>query len=302
MRLRAVRVHNNVWGVASAVCRYCAVVPHPDQLRLFDIPARPVSFDSAVVPFTSGDVLPAVRTSWCGRYGFWRERTPTIFGGRKGVGPLIVLPDTNVLIEFRELIAEAEGGNGFVVRPGWGEHPGDALQDLVQLWWWRDVRFWVGKEHLTDERRRMAPKQREIRSAAVDQMWQDFVERGRHETVVRSDIALVSRPCPLHSGPPDPPLGDESYVEARWPAGDLDRSLVRAALDNACHVFLTRDRGVLRRRQHFINNSLAIMAPTEMIAALRAAGELDDTAGIDAPAPDITALVRLYAAFAHDDV
>jgi hypothetical protein len=57
------------------------------------------AFDGAATIRNLSASWPAIETSHCRRVGFWRERSPRVFGSRTGVGPLVVMPDTNILIE-----------------------------------------------------------------------------------------------------------------------------------------------------------------------------------------------------------
>jgi hypothetical protein len=105
-----------------------------------------------------------------------------VFGGRKGVGPLVVTPDTCILIEVREYLDRLDDDTGMLIAPNWSSLRDriDAVQDLVQLWWSRDVRFAVSSEHLADgelnEQRQLA------REAAVRELGRDYWERGGLET------------------------------------------------------------------------------------------------------------------------
>lgn len=63
------------------------------------------------------------------------QRTPAVFGCRFGVGPLEVLPDTNILISIREHLDEVIQGAGLVAGPLWSDREDqlDPLRDVVQL-------------------------------------------------------------------------------------------------------------------------------------------------------------------------
>lgn len=126
-------------GTVSA-CARCAAVPPPDQLALFGVDSDAavavgeVTDGSSVLVDRAHPHWPRVETSACGRPGFWRPRTPAIFGRRAGVGPLLVFPDTAILISLHQ---ELDENGAFTLRALWGdrERPVDALRDLVQLWW-----------------------------------------------------------------------------------------------------------------------------------------------------------------------
>src|ERR1700710_2651308 len=92
----------------SRACPWCALAPVPGQLELFDGTqfgdprAAYELVDMGLILVDDGADWTAVATSACGRFGFCRERVPAVFGGRRGIGPLIVMPDTNILISIRE--------------------------------------------------------------------------------------------------------------------------------------------------------------------------------------------------------
>jgi hypothetical protein len=245
---------------------------------------------------------PSIETSCSGRTGFWRERTPTVFGYRRGVGPLIVALDTAILISLRDELEAVEEGAGLVCGPLWSDlgSPTDALRDLIQLWWWRDVRFWVCDLHLADARKPLSPERRLARAAAVRELEQDFFERGGFETILRDDTGVIDRPCPAHAVPRRL-RSDKATTSAdkRLPRGLRDRQLVCAAHDAGCHAFVTTDKGILRCSETLAALGLAILSPTQLLSAFDESGELDDSPNpMTAPAPDLAAISRLYAGFA----
>ena len=235
----------------------------------------------------------------CGRMGFWREATPTVFGARTGVGPLLILPDTNILIDIRQEIAEIEGGTGFVVRPNWSrrETAVDALRDLMQLWWWRDLRFVVSQTHLADSRTLLAPERARAREAAVRELERDYFERGGSEVFAPDDLPLASGLCPRHTPVSSPRPSAPAPDEWRWPPHERDRELAQDAYNAGCHVFLTTEKKILRCHEALFQRGLAVLSPIQLIQELDATGELRSTRGVDGPAPDITALGRLYGGF-----
>lgn len=289
-------------------CIRCFIAPSSDQLALFDMPPDPsvrvgeVMNGSSVLATRSLTHWPRLETSACGRPGFWRPRTRAIFGVRSGVGPLLVFPDTAILISLHQGLEEA---GAFTLRPLWSDRrdPVDALRDLIQLWWYRDVRFRVSPTHLKDAApgRPMTLHQELVRRAAVRELDQDFHERGGYEPRVR-DVPIEDQPCALHSVPvrstadptvlsTDPPL----------PRRGRDKQLVYEALEEECHVFLTADRKILRCHRYFMNQGLAILSPAQVLEELDASGELDDyDTPVISPIPDITALARFHGAFASE--
>lgn len=282
------------------------MAPPSDQLALFDLSPDPgirvgeVIDGSSVLATRSFPHWPRIDTSACGRPGFWRPRTPAIFGCRSGVGPLLVFPDTAILISLHQ---EMEEAGAFTLRPQWSDShdPVDALRDLVQLWWYRDVRFRVSPTHLRDAQKPMTPQQKLARQSAVRELDQDFRERGEYEPQVR-DVSVDDQPCALHSVPvctaadlsafsPEPPL----------PKRGQDERLVFEALQEGCHLFVTADKKILRCHRSFMNMGLAILSPAQLLEELDASGELDDcNTPLNSPSPDLSALARFYGAFASE--
>ena len=194
----------------------------------------------------------------------------------------------------------------FTLRALWSdrEHPVDALRDLVQLWWWRDVRFRVSSLHLRDAKKEMTPERKVARRAAVRELRRDFCDRGGYEPFLLNEkIAIEDRPCALHSIPVSSVATDEAVSTAadRLPPGGQDGPLVLKALDAGCHVFVTCDKKILRCHSSFLPLGLAILSPAGLLEELDTSGELDDCENPwTAPSPDISALGRFYGAFASD--
>jgi hypothetical protein len=170
---------------------------------------------------------------------------------------------------------------------------------LIQLWWWRDVRFWVCPVHLRDARKPLSEDRRAAREAAMHELERDFLERGGFDSFVEEGVRVEDQPCSIHAIPTSL-LGRSSIRidSQRWPRGLRDRDLVRGASEAGCHVFLTTDKGILRCRDSLSKHGLPILSPAQLIEALDESGELNDCSGPwTAPAPDISALSRLYAGF-----
>ena len=108
------------------------------SVALFDLPPAAsvrvgeVMDGLSVLVTRSHPEWPRVETSTCGRPGFWRLRTPAIFGARSGVGPLLAFPDTTILISLHQ---EFEGVGAFTLHALWSDRHDlvGALRDLVQL-------------------------------------------------------------------------------------------------------------------------------------------------------------------------
>jgi hypothetical protein len=287
-------------------CHRCLLAGALGQLSFFDGDAYYSEdarvYDGAVIATEdTGSGRPAIETSYCGRVGFWREQSPAVFGCRIGIGPLLVMPDTNILIGIRDNLDEAEGG--LILRPIWGDHeqPMEALRELVQLWWWRDLRFAVSPLHLTDAPKPLTGDRLRAREDAVRELEQDFLDRGGGRAVVSDEWTVTDVPCALHAAPSAVRITDSGGTRHRsWPKGKRDRRLVEEAYGAGCHVFLTADKGVLRCHESLFEKGLAIMTPGQLMTALDEAGELEDTRQGDFPVPDLSALTRLYSGFAGE--
>lgn len=150
--------------------------------------------------------------------------------------------DTNILIEIRKRLAEVEGA--VVLHPQWGvhDHPVGALQELVQLWWFRDLRFSVAPQHLVDSRRKpLAGERKRAREDAVRELETDFLERGGIETVISEDeLPVEDVPCAPHAVPPHRPLGASAAAReggagrtTLWIAGWSKRPMTGAAVSSS---------------------------------------------------------------------
>lgn len=285
------------------------MIPPIDQLALFDVradarvPVGAAMDDSSALVSRSSFDWPRVETSACGRPGFWRPRTPAVFGVRNGVGPLLLFPDTAILISLHQ---ELEELGAFTLYALWSDRnePVDALRDLVQLWWWRDVRFLVSPTHLIDAQKPMTQHQKLARCASVRELGQDFYDRGGYEPIITDQGAIIEdRPCVSHSfAVAATPGGSAAPVnDPPLPGRGRDKQLVYEALAAGCHVFVTADKKILRCHKSFVNRGLAILSPVQLLENLDEAGELADCENPwSSPAPDISTLGRFYGAFASE--
>jgi hypothetical protein len=218
---------------------------------------------------------------------------------------LLIFPDTTVLISLHQEIEEA---GAFALRPLWSDRaePIDALRDLVQLWWWRDVRFQLSSTHLGDfNSRKTVPAERmAARRAAVRKLSRDFEERGGREPFLReSNLPLQDEPCALHSAPVRSAAKDMTIPQAAelLPRRGQDKRLVLSALAAGSHVFVTENKKVLLCHHSFMDLGLAILNPARLLEELDASGELDESGSIStAPSPDLSAFARFYGAFASE--
>jgi hypothetical protein len=255
---------------------------------------------------TAPDDWPSIVTSRRGHHGFWRELTPAVFGHREGIGPLVVMPDTSVLIEFREYMDRVGDGALIAIAPNWSPLRDrlDAMQDLVQLWWSRDLRFAVSAEHLADGK--MNELRTLAREAAVRELERDYWERGGLAPFLSEEEALaeedIDQPCAWHcAGGPRPSSDSVEAQEWRWPKDEPDRSLARAAYDAGCHIFLTSDKDILKCHPSLFSHGMAVLSPRQLIDALGRSGELEKDFGMHSPAADVSTLSTLAVGFPESE-
>lgn len=203
-------------------------------------------------------------------------RSPRLFGGRVGRGPLRVVLDTNILIDYFE-----HGRRMWEGRPmsdgadaDYGEHL-EALQLILSVWVLRDVELVMLKESLTDSKKKRLSVDRQKRNRNA---WVEFYR------------ALTHGPSPAatNGGTVSLPESVVDRVLEGVPAGG-DRRLVRAALADGAHIYLTRDAGVVAAAPRLRGFGLSVMSPGDLLEALSAYGALDflwDPASLDWSLPD----------------
>ena len=200
-----------------------------------------------------------------------------MFAGRVGRGPLRVAMDTNLLIDYfehghamwaGESVAKAHVGE-------YGEHL-EALQLILAVWVLRDIEFVMLKESLRDSKRRKLAPHLDKRNRKA---WMEFYSALTHSPHYSADRADAAQR--LH-----PRLVDR-VIEA-VPAGG-DQRLVRAALNDGAHVYLTRDKGVVRASAQLRAVGLSVMTAGDLLEALSLYGALNflgDPTSLYWPLPD----------------
>lgn len=201
----------------------------------------------------------------------------TLFAGRIGRGALRIALDTNLLIDYfehghsmwrGEAMAQLHGGE-------YGEHL-EALQLILAVWVLRDIEFVMLKESLRDSKRgKLGPDLVKRNREA----WREFHSALTHSLHHSNDNTAPARPLP-------PRLVDR--VIATVPPGG-DQRLVRAALNDGAHVYLTRDKGVIRASDQLRAFGLSVMTPGHLLEALSRYGALNflwDPASLYWPLPD----------------
>jgi hypothetical protein len=249
----------------------CTCRPSRDQLRLFD------GYELFVELHARSYCGEAAVTGGSGKIGFWHDETADVFLGRCGDGPLIICPDTDVLIWIVDAIERIEEKIGLVTAPllggNWND-PVEAITDLLHLWQFRDIRFFISEHYLRDGQ--LTPARRSVRERVVDELSFDMAMRGGFALVSEAagnsdEVEVLSRTCPAHPWMQHHMLASSP---ARWPHAK-DRPLLADALATGCHVFLTCDKGVLACATEFARCGLAIMTPGDLLQRLDRDNQLD---------------------------
>jgi hypothetical protein len=190
--------------------------------------------------------------------GFDYAGCPDLFAGRRGYGPLEIVWDTNLLIDYFQHGRALWRGESLVGELGeYGEEL-EALQLIVAIWVIRELRFRVLPRVLVDAKRRLSQERRAERVNALE----SFAAALR---LVGSPADEEPMSCVARSLE-----GNDGF--RRVPAED--RPLIADAVGLDAHVFLTRDRGVLACRQALRPFGLLIATPGDLLEQLAACGAL----------------------------
>jgi hypothetical protein len=195
---------------------------------------------------------------------FMYEEAPHLFLGRRGMGPLEVVWDTNVLLDYLEHGGALWEG---VLQLDDEDYAAEleALGLIINLWMRRDIRFRVLLRSIHDAKRTLSTQRQHLRARAIDELaaaltldaWPEL--GAPRETEQAAHIAL-------------PRSAAERLLE-RLPSG-ADRDLVIEALGLGAHVFLTRDRGLLTRASDLQRLGLLIASPLDLLEQLAECGAL----------------------------
>lgn len=195
--------------------------------------------------------------------GFDYAAASNLFLGRRGSGPLYVAWDTNLLLDYFKFGAKLWHGSSVADVGGTTyDDELEGLQLLIALWVLRDIRFMVLPRSIQDAKVALSQDRRHNRQHA----FREFVRAMQLVGDYGGDAEVPSRDGLLVL--PDSEL---ERVKNRLPRGD-DRELVVGAVRAGAHVFLTRDKGILKRKSGFRPFGLLIASPQDMIEELFACG------------------------------
>lgn len=230
------------------------------------------------------DLVPAVPAG----PHFDYDTGPDLFLGRHGSGPLDVVWDTNVLIDYFEYGETLWNGDALPDTIA-GEHGEqlEALQVVVSPWTVRDIRFHLLPRILEDAKRALSERNRANRVRALD----DFANALTLATFYDDE----GEPEDVVSYRPIDALAE--LLEA-LPSG-ADRLLVEDAVRLDAHVFLTQDKAVLRQRDLAARGGLLIASPQDLLEDLAACGALHcllDPRRLTWPIPDLQRVTHLISA------
>lgn len=171
------------------------------------------------------------------------EAYPELFLDRRGVGPLWMVWDSNIVIDFVDHGSELINGGApqGITEPVYLAEL-VALGGLVDLWMCRDIRLVVTDAQLLDKSH---TRQREIDEAAAA-------------------ILCLGLEYPRSTEPPAGLLAD---CLDRCPSG-VDRAIVREAACRGMHIVVTRDKRLRRSSERVERLGLAIRHPSEVVEAI----------------------------------
>ncbi|MFJ2551541.1 hypothetical protein [Microbacterium sp. NPDC087591] len=208
---------------------------------------------------------------------FEYRTSPRLFAGRVGRGALRIAMDTNLLIDYFEHGHSMWMGESVTkLHTGeYGEHL-EALQLILAVWVLRDIEFVMLKESLRDSKRRKLAPHLDQRNRKA---WTEFYSALTHSPYHSEDRTDAAQRLPSR-------LIDR-VIDA-VPAGG-DQRMVRAALNDGAHVYLTRDKRVLRASDQLRPFGLSAMTPGDLLDALSRYGALNflwDPTSLYWPLPD----------------
>lgn len=194
--------------------------------------------------------------------GFCYQSSTDLFSGEQGCGPLLVVLDSNTVIDLQDHGAAIVNGDRL---EGVDDEYADELEALgaiIDLWMTRDIRFLSLKRADDDSKR-------DPGSARADQRRGSILNLNQALTFQLQDWEGQNDRWESRE-PNSLPLFELDPLE-EFPAG-ADRDLINEALAARAHVFLTRDKAVLRAGRERQDLRLLVASPVDLWLAL---AELD---------------------------
>jgi hypothetical protein len=189
--------------------------------------------------------------------GFDYARIPLLFLERRGIGPLLVGWDTNILIDWAQygkqlMLGEDAhlGGVGSAY-----EEELIALGAFMQFWLTRDIRIRVFAIQKSDSRTPLTRIRTELRLKQLD----DITAALEHVSWEVED---------------DPDTAGSVAAQENWIEDSMDRKVVDAAVRGGCHLLMSRDRKLLSYGPAAKAHGIVLAPPSEVLDQLVIAGEL----------------------------
>lgn len=187
---------------------------------------------------------------------FLYEEAPQLFSQRTGRGPLRVMLDTNIFVDFVERaqdiwLTDVEVGNEY------GEEL-EALQLIMATWVIRDIRLFLPDALRLDSKSGVSPERLRERARAIQEFDMALQLAGEFDDE-------------REAAPIDPRVMN-SLLE-RVPSGG-DRAIAREAASAGMHVVLTRDKGFLKAKTSMRMLGILIVSPQDLLEELASAGAI----------------------------
>jgi hypothetical protein len=220
--------------------------------------------------------------------GFDYADSPYLFGTRRGYGPLHIVWDTNLLIDYFQY-GKAVWEFGEV--PARANDELEAFQILTALWVVRDIRFHVLPRVIFDAKKQLSPERRAQRVNAIERFAAalQLVGTDPRARITRDGLLVL-------------PESERIRALDRIPHL-LDRNLIADTIALGAHVFLTNESKLLARSEDLRPLGLRIASPPDMLEALAQCGAFHCLFAPEYlvwPLPDQARVTELLDALAPD--
>lgn len=222
-----------------------------------------------------------------------------IVGTRSGVGPLLVALDTSIAIDITEQLDTVDRFDLGQLDPDSWDRDTEALADLIAVWFWRDLRFFVPPSILDDAPPKGIRSDRlAARRSLVEAFATDYWQRGGSETAGWDDSTEELARLPTVSA-------SERELQLKIADGGdgrqgilppgFDGRLVREAIEEGCHAILSRDDDITKRCASLRRVGLWAGTPSDLLQELLAAGEFSRGPHPQGLIPDLQSLATFYS-------